>query len=272
MKYDHECRVALEAAQQAGDYLVKEYQRFQAIPDAPASITTEADKASQEIILKHLCAAFPEDAFCAEEDTPTLASAKRSGPRIWIIDPIDGTRGFARKNGEFSVMISLVEEGRIVVGAVLEPAKERLTYAVRGEGCRRQDGAAGQIERCTVSATDQISATTLTQSHSKNPDTPSAPVRALSPHRVIESYSAGIKLALVARGEADLYVNTYPAFSDWDICAGNILVEEAGGKVTGLKGETLQYEGKAKTQRFGLLATNGKIHEQAVGKLREMSG
>jgi 3'(2'), 5'-bisphosphate nucleotidase len=85
---------------------------------------------------------------------------------------------------------------------------------------------------------------------------------------VIESYSAGVKLALVARGEADLYLNTYDNFHDWDICAGHILVEEAGGKVTGLKGQEVHYRQPEASQRNGLLASNGLLHEAAVTVLK----
>ena len=95
----------------------------------------------------------------------------------------------------------------------------------------------------------------------------SSPVSAVRPARVVETYSAGIKLALVARGEADVYANTYDAFHDWDICAGHLLVEEAGGKVTGLGGETIRYGLPGAWQRQGLLATNGHLHEAAVARL-----
>ncbi len=87
---------------------------------------------------------------------------------------------------------------------------------------------------------------------------------ALGPARIVESYSAGIKLALVARGEADIYLNTYEAFHDWDICAGHILVTEAGGRVTGTGGQELRYGLPGAWQRDGLLATNGLLHDAAL--------
>src|SRR5438128_2217735 len=79
---------------------------------------------------------------------------------------------------------------------------------------------------------------------------------------------SGIKLAMVARGEADLYLNTYEAFHDWDIAAGHILVTEAGGTVTGLKGQTLRYGLAGAWQRDGLLASNGLVHDEAVRRLQ----
>src|SRR5579871_3662420 len=129
MAHERELEVALEAARRAGEALRDEYARFQKIADAPADITTDADRLSQEIILKHVRAQFPGDGLCAEEATATLAGAATAGPRLWVIDPIDGTRGFARKNGEFSVMVAFVEDGRPAVGVVSEPARARTTYA-----------------------------------------------------------------------------------------------------------------------------------------------
>ena len=270
MPYESELQAALEAAHLAGEALRDAYERFKAIPDAPASISTDADRQSQEIILTHLRKQFPGDAFCAEEETPTLVAAAHTGSRLWVVDPIDGTRGFARKNGEFSVMIGFVDDSHIGVGVVFEPAPGRLTYAVRGGGCWKRD-ANGAAVRCRVSEVEQMSAATLTQSRPSDPAKKSRVVTALAPGRVVQTYSAGIKLALVARGEADVYANTYDAFHDWDICAGHILVEEAGGTVTGLRGEVLRYGLPGAWQKNGLLGTNGRLHQEALKRLATMS-
>jgi 3'(2'), 5'-bisphosphate nucleotidase len=262
--------VALDAVRLAERAVLEEYTRFQVIANAPADISTDADRISQNLILKHLHTAFPSDALCAEETTETFAEVPQTGARAWIVDPIDGTRGFARKNGEFSIMVALVEQGRMALGIVSEPAKKRLTYAVHGSGCWKRDGGIREGEApaepiaCHVSSCQDLPQATLVQSHSRNPDKPSRLVKALQPARVIETYSAGIKLAMVARGEADIYLNTYAAFHDWDICAGHILVEEAGGHVTGLGGQELHYGLPGAWQRHGLLATNGRLHNAAL--------
>jgi 3'(2'), 5'-bisphosphate nucleotidase len=273
MTYQHELAVALEAVQQAERAILEEYARFQVIANAPADISTDADRLSQDLILKHLQEAFPDDALCAEETTEDFADVPQTGSRVWIVDPIDGTRGFARKNGEFSIMVALVEQGLMALGVVSEPAKNRLTYAVQGGSCWKQDGEPGCVGarsepiRCHVSIFQELSQSALVQSHSRNPDKPSRMVKALRPARVIETYSAGIKLAMIARGEADIYLNTYDAFHDWDICAGHILVEEAGGRVTGLAGQELHYGLPGAWQRHGLLASNGQLHDAALQAL-----
>jgi 3'(2'), 5'-bisphosphate nucleotidase len=118
-----------------------------------------------------------------------------------------------------------------------------------------------------VTATESLDDAVLVQSHAKKGEVP-WPVSALRPQRVVETYSAGVKLAMVARGEVDLYVNTYPNFRDWDICAGDLLVTEAGGTVTEIAGTPVQYGKPGNVQCGGLLATNGRLHPAAVTGLR----
>ena len=118
MRYQAELTAALDAARLAATRILELYASFTAIPDAASDITTQADHDAQEIILQSLRQSYPGDAVQAEEATPTLAACLRAGPRVWVIDPIDGTRGFAQKNGEYSIMIALVEGGVPVVGVV----------------------------------------------------------------------------------------------------------------------------------------------------------
>jgi 3'(2'), 5'-bisphosphate nucleotidase len=267
MSFERELAVALEAADAAGRLILEYYERFVPIPDAPSSISTDADRDSQELVLQTIRHHFPNDALCAEEKTPTLESAIRNGPRLWIVDPIDGTAGFARKNGEFSVMIAFVENGAMMVGIVLKPVDWVCTFARKGDGCWRYRGAGGERVRCHVGNATELATAKFTQSRSKTAKA-SPLVAKLKPAKTLETYSAGLKLAQVASGEADVYANTYPEFHDWDICAGHILVEEAGGKVTTLSGAPVEYGTDGFKQRGGLLATNGILHERVMGLLK----
>ncbi len=262
-QFEVELSEALAAAQKAGDLIRRDYESFVAIADAPVDISTATDRGAQEIILQHLQQKFPGDSLCAEENTDTLRNSQQSGNRVWVVDPIDGTRGFAMKNGEFSVMIGLLIDGELAVGVVLEPVFDRFTYATRGGGCWTRTGT-GHAQLCKVSLEANPKNSVLVQSHSRSPDQRSAPVQAIVPARVIEVYSAGVKLALVARGEADLYVNIYPNFHDWDIAAGHLLVTEAGGRVTTLRNEPVKYGAAKFEQKGGLLATNSAIHDAAT--------
>jgi 3'(2'), 5'-bisphosphate nucleotidase len=107
----------------------------------------------------------------------------------------------------------------------------------------------------------------LTQSHTKPGRGPTIAVQKLQPSGITETYSAGIKLAQVARGEADIYACEYDAMNDWDIAAGQILVSEAGGRVTTNDGRTLVFGRADPLQSGGLLATNGMLHETAMERL-----
>lgn len=262
--YRTELAAAREAASRASEYLRTEYEKFVAIPDAPVTISTHADRASQELILAFLHERFPDAALCAEESTPAFDSVPKTGRRTWVVDPIDGTRGFAKKTGQFSAMIGLLVDGQPVVGVVAEPAQHRFTFAMVGGGCWTHTDNS-EPTRCRVSKRgfgDLI----LAQSWLKTGMSPK-PVRALTPARVIETYSGGVKLALVARGEADAYANVYETFRDWDICAGHLLVTEAGGTVTTLGGAAITYQQEGFAQSSGLLATNGVIHAEAIMRL-----
>lgn len=248
-----ELDTARSVALQAAAVAHRLYDAFVAIPDAPANVSTPADRELQDLILTLLAAVFPADAFCAEEDTPTLARLPRHGQRRWIIDPIDGTRGFARKKGEFCIMIALTIDHLPMLGVVAEPLTGRLTYARRGLGCWTQCGQAEA--RCQVSKVENWQEATILASHDAKrfPDPRLAAVA-----RVIHSYSAGLKLAMIARGEADLYWRQH-RFHSWDLCAGHILVEEAGGRVTDAQGQPIDYGKLVNESIHGVRASNGRL-------------
>lgn len=268
--YADELQVTLEVIRDAGAEVMKLYSSFSKIEDAPADISTDADKASQEIILKRLHQAFPQDALRGEESTPTLAAGGKDSARLWIIDPIDGTRGFARKNDEFSLMIGLVEDGSVVLGAVLEPAIDRLTYAVRGQGCFVLNSTSEGAKPCQVTQTMVMASAVLSISRSQKAEGEKRLLDGFGAARAIQTYSAGIKLAQVARGDTDMYLGDYLTLKDWDVCAGHILVEEAGGKITNIHGQPIRYDGTGKSLRGqGILATNGHLHREALAVLAD---
>jgi 3'(2'), 5'-bisphosphate nucleotidase len=254
---------ALQSARLAGREIMRLYASFEAMAHAPVDISTEADKRSQETILDALAARYPNDAFCAEENTAGLHSLARSGGRLWVIDPIDGSRGFAMKNGQFSVMIGLVLEGRIELGVVFEPVLDRCTWAVRGQGCWSASGEASP-KRHQTSSTVRLEECSLVRSHSERGAIPCS--------RQIGTYSAGIKLAMVARAEADLYVSTYNKFHSWDLCAGHILVEEAGGSVSNRHGQPIAYKEDGGGLVDGTVASNGPLHAAALQALHTARG
>jgi 3'(2'), 5'-bisphosphate nucleotidase len=266
MDWSKELHEAIAAAELAGRFVMDEYERFTPIPNAPASISTHVDRGAQEIILTHLRCQFPHDSILAEETTPTIQDAPVGKSRIWIVDPIDGTRGFAMKNGEFSVMIALALDHEPVVGVVYEPVIDRFTYASKGNGCYTRTGTAPP-QHCGVSPIETPEESAIVLSHRK----PGKPMKgapaAVKAGRVVETYSAGIKLGMVARGEVELYVNEYEGFHDWDIAPGHILVTEAGGRVSGFDGQPVKYALPEKPERKGMIGSNGRIHAEVLKRL-----
>jgi len=264
MEYAGELEAAKSAARLAGNEIMRLYADFAALAEAPAEISTEADRRSQELILDLLSREFPRDAFCAEEDSPQLARLPREAPRLWIIDPIDGSRGFAKKLGEFSVMIGLVERYQVRMGVVFEPARSRMTFAVKHEGCWIEDDV-NAVRSCHVSSVSQWNEARLVRSHSEKKN--ASPITE-SLRTQLYTYSAGIKMAMVARGEVELYLSSYTGFNSWDVCAGQILVEEAGGRVTDARGEAIAYRQDGSGKIAGTVASNGLLHEAGEACIR----
>lgn len=272
-RYDRELDLTLRTIRRAGEEILRRYASFERIEDAPADISTAADKASQELILDAVHAAFPGDGMCAEETShrfeTRIEGGAPGGARLWVVDPIDGTRGFARKNGEFSIMIALVEDGEVAVGAVHEPAADRLTWAVRGEGCRVQAPAVSEARPCAVSTTAG-DPRVLAMSRSQGDEGERQLLEGLGAERAIRTYSAGIKLAQVARGEADLYLGDYLTLRDWDVAAGHVLVTEAGGRVSDVDGAPIRYDGSGGSLHGrGIVASNGGVHDAALAAIAD---
>lgn len=269
MRLDSELSVAMLAIRKAGALVLEMYALFERIDDAPADISTAADKASQESIFCDLHAAFPNDHLCGEETTAKPNVDRPASHRTWIVDPIDGTRGFAQKNDEFSIMIALVDSGEVLLGIVHEPAIDRMTYAVSGQGCWLRQPVDAEPRKCTVSATDDLSRSVLSMSRSQGALGRQQLLTAFGAARAVETFSAGIKLAQVACGETDLYLGDYLTLKDWDVCAGHILVKESGGTVTNVDGRPIQYDGSGKSLGGrGILATNGALHRAALQVIR----
>lgn len=220
MSYEHELQVALEAAREAAAILQHWYtvgtEHWEKADDNPLTI---ADLESDRAIAKRLRAAFPGDALLSEE---TVDDASRlRNERVWIIDPMDGTKEFTKKIPEFAVSIALVEAGEPVVGVILNPPASVAVWASRGGGCFR-DG-----KRVSVSKVATLTDSVVIASRTEISRDKFAPYegwfRELRPVG-----SIAWKLACVACADGDLNVSVAPK-NEWDVCAGDVLVREAGG-------------------------------------------
>lgn len=232
MSYERELEVALAAAREAGAILRHHYERgTEAWEKAEDNPLTIADLESDRAIAARLRAAFPDDALLSEETVSEPSRASR--PRVWIVDPMDGTKEFTKKIPEFCVSIALAEHGVPVLGVIANPIAEVTIWATRGGGCHRNG------ERVRISPVSRLedavmiaSRTEISRDKFKDHQGWFKELRPVG--------SIAWKLACVAAGEADLNVSLAPK-NEWDVAAGDCLVTEAGGRYVAFDGSRRVY-------------------------------
>ncbi|MCS6317332.1 MAG: 3'(2'),5'-bisphosphate nucleotidase CysQ [Nitrospira sp.] len=261
MTMNHELSILSEALRQAG----REALRFAAIgfdtytkPDQ--SPVTSADLAVNQILHDHLSAAFPEDGWLSEETEDNQHRLARS--RVWIVDPIDGTRSFVRGLPEFCLSVALVEQGIPAVAAIFNPATGEFFSAIRGRGIRvERHPEAGQIPFTSPERPlALVNPWELRAGH----------FQTLAPHLHCRSIgSIAYALALVAAGQADAAV-TLSGGNEWDIAAGVLLIEESGGRATTAAGHPFTFN-RADPRVKGTLAIGTTLTSSARTHLVQLS-
>ena len=224
---------------------------------------TRADKLANLHITRALAAAFPGVPIVAEESDPAAYAGFEAAPSAFFVDPLDGTREFVAKNGQFAVMIGLAEEGRATLGVVAWPALGR-TFA--GEGGRAFEVTAGVTRDVRVSATAALAQARVVVSRSHRAERTGELLAQLGAAKVDHVGSAGVKGTLVACGEADVYVHPGVAGKRWDSCAPEAIVRAAGGEVTDALGIPFDYRTTSLVNADGMLATNGLLHAAVLAR------
>jgi len=201
-----------------------------------ASPVTEADERAEALIVPALEALLPGVPVVAEEAV-AAGRLPALGRRFWLVDPLDGTKEFIGRNGEFTVNIALVEDGEPVLGTVFAPAIERLFLGATGVGAFIEEDGHRRPIRCRA-----VAPAGLTVVASRSHGDAAALDAFLGGRRVAALTNAGssLKLCLVAAGEADLYPRLGRTM-EWDIAAGHAVLAAAGGRVLTLAGEPLRY-------------------------------
>ena len=269
--YDHEMLIALELAREAGAAILGVYEEpievFQK-PDADIhEPVTKADRLANDIIVSRLQKEFPDDGILAEESIDT--SHRLNKPRVWMIDPLDGTIGFIESNGDFAVQIGLTLNGECVLGVVYQPLTGLLYRAVRGQGSwiERPDH---EPERARVSTHSEISKMRMAASRSHRSPRMDRVVREFGLKEEVLRGSVGIKVGLIVEQQCDLYVHLSPRTKQWDTCAPEVILREAGGCLTDLFGRPLRYNTPEVRNRNGILASNWVAHNQLVTSLQPL--
>jgi 3'(2'), 5'-bisphosphate nucleotidase len=227
-------------AKAAGAAILAIYrQDFDVFTKEDSSPLTEADMASHNIIVKALQQLTPQIPVLSEESAAIPFNTRSGWNSYWLIDPLDGTKEFVNKNGEFTVNIALIENHRPVLGVVYLPVKETTYFGVVGEGAYvERDGTTSAI---SVSSMAQ-SPLRVVGSRSHAGDSLRKFLAEIGDHELL-SMGSSLKLCLVAEGKADIYPRLGPT-SEWDTAAAQAVVEAAGGKVTETSGEPLMYNRK----------------------------
>src|SRR5713226_421226 len=270
--YEREIRVATELARQAGAVLLEHYnspflveQKVNAQNELEE--VTAADREANELIVGRLQKEFPDDGILAEESVDN--SDRLDKDRVWLIDPMDGTKNFIARDGDFAVQIGLAVGGESILGVVYQPTRKVLYRAVRGGGAwiEEDDKPAARME---VSKQTKPGEMILASSRSHRSPRMERVVSAFGFKDETRRGSVGVKIGLIAERQADLYLHLSPSTKQWDTCGPEAILAEAGGRLTDLFGQPLRYNGLRVDNRNGIVATNGAAHEVVIENLKPL--
>jgi 3'(2'), 5'-bisphosphate nucleotidase len=241
MAYEKELEVAIAAVYAASEKILTIYNKdFDVDYKADDSPITRADIDANTAIHKIISRAFPYDGFVSEETVDD--GSRMVKERFWVIDPLDGTKEFIKKNGEFTVNIALVDGDEVVIGVIFAPVSQTLYYGVKGSGafCKDQDG----IKPLQVSKRVNPIRVLVSRSHPAD-KTFDLIQQMKSKIECVEKMGSSLKGCLIAAGAYDVYYN-FGRSMKWDTCAMTCIVEEAGGIIRQLDGKPIDYTEKNK--------------------------
>lgn len=261
--YRHEMKIAIELAKQASAIAMEIYGRDFVFEEKAndGGPVTEADLRINEFLTQKLQEAFPNDAVIGEESD--LTKVKPDVHRRWIIDPIDGTKDFLQKNGEFSVMIGLAVDARAELGVVAVPAHSQIYCGAPGMGAFMIDKNERHTELYADPALLLENATIV---NSRNhPDPTIDKIRdALGITNEYRHGSVGCKVAHISDGRADLYINLSGRCHWWDVCGPEAIVRQAGGVLLDIEGHELRYEGTDTVVHQPFFAANRVLKDAVI--------
>ena len=251
---------ALSIAREASELVLRVYAApFDVAYKAKDDPVTRADRESNDLLCERLAHSFPGTPIVAEESDPTAYAGFAGADAAWFVDPLDGTREFVARNGEFAVMIGLAESGKTRLGVIVVPVWGRAFVGVIGEGAWEvaADGSRSPIH---VSTQASLTGASFVVSRSRDPERVKALAASMGAREAVPRGSSGLKGVLVATGAHDVYLQPGHAGMRWDACATEALVRAAGGECTEADGTPFDYAGPELLNARGLLATNGRLH------------
>jgi 3'(2'), 5'-bisphosphate nucleotidase len=266
---DREIKVATELARAAGAVLLRHYHspflvehKVNALQEMEE--VTAADREANDLIVSRLSEEFPEDGILAEESKDTERRLEKE--RVWLIDPMDGTKNFIQRDGDFAVQIGLAISGESVAGVVYQPVRDVLYRAARGYGSWIEEPEY-PARKMSVSTRTDPAEMVLASSRSHRSPRMERVVNLFGFRQEVRRGSVGVKIGLITEQDADLYLHLSPGTKQWDTCAPEIVLTEAGGRLTDLFGRPLRYNDVRIENRNGIVATNGVVHEVVIERL-----
>lgn len=265
---ERELAEAKRLAREAGVILMRIYATdFSVAYKGVRDPVTDADKQANAFLVAKLGELFPDDAIIAEE-SPDLRD-DGGAARCWYVDPVDGTKEFISKNGEFSVMIGLAIDHESRLGVVYQPAKDKLYSGIVGEGAwLEEDGEVRALKVSDVATPGDLS---LVVSRSHRSQSTDDLVKRLGIHKEAKSGSVGLKVGLIAEQVADLYVHISDRSMKWDACGPEAILRGAGGRFTDLAGAPYRYGDGPLANVGGILACNAAAFEAVLPDAREVA-
>jgi len=259
-----ELACALELARAAGDAVMELRGTALGVEmKAGNEPVTIADRRSSELIVAGIRARFPGDPIVSEEETlPRLVP-----DRMWLVDPIDGTKDYIRGSDGFSIMIGIVERGRPVMGVVHQPAAARTFYATAAGAFVETAEGVAPLAVSDVARAGEVRLVASASHRSADIDRVKRTLGIDNEHNI---GSVGVKLCLIAMGARDLYVNPATKTKIWDTGAPEAILTRAGGRLTDLFGAPIDYAELG--QPRGLVASNGRVHDEVIAKLAPLFG
>jgi 3'(2'), 5'-bisphosphate nucleotidase len=250
-----------EIAESAGDAIMEIYERDFAVElKDDRSPLTEADRAAHQIIVAGLGRLALELPVLSEESANEVLEQRRAWDRFWLVDPLDGTKEFIKRNGEFTVNIALIEDHAPVLGVVGAPALGTIYSGIVGTGAWKRAGGAATPIQVQQPAAEPLRVVG-SRSHA-SPDL-AAFLEKIGPHE-IKPMGSSLKICLVAEGQADLYPRLGPT-SEWDTAAAHAVLISAGGSMMDLTGEPLTYNARESILNPHFLALGDDIRDRLPG-------
>jgi len=245
--------LAIEAGRRILDVYERQFDVSRKEDDSPL---TDADRVAHEVIVERLAALTPAIPVLSEESAKIEYSERAGWQRFWLVDPLDGTKEFVNRNGEFTVNIALIDNSTPVLGVVYVPVTGVCYLAVRGQGAWKEQGGCNRTPIHVRHYRGGHATVVASRSHRGDAvDKFLANLKAREGDYDTASLGSSLKLCRVAEGAADVYPRLGPT-SEWDTAAAQCVVESAGGRVTDLDGQPLRYN-KPNILNPWFLATGG---------------